>query len=90
MCTDPEGDNWYINGAPPGCNEIGDLCNAVDGPLNGVNVESYWSAFDSACLIPTAWSLRRTLAGAGKKLGGKGLLSIQGPIPSLNQFVVNL
>jgi hypothetical protein len=91
MCTNPEGDNWFINGAGSGCNEIGDLCNAVDGPLlNGVNVESYWSIFDNACLIPTAWSLRRTLAGAGKKLGGKGLRSIQDPIPSLNQFVVNL
>lgn len=90
MTTDPEGDNWYINGAGTGCNEIGDVCNAVDGTLNGVNVESYWSIFDNACLIPTAWSLRRTLAGAGKKLNGQGLRSIQNPIPSLNQFVVSL
>jgi hypothetical protein len=90
ITTDPNLDNWFIDGAGTGCNEIGDVCNAVDGPLNGVNVESYWSIFDKACLIPTAWSLRRTLAGAGKKLGGKGLRSIQNPIPSLNQFVVNL
>jgi hypothetical protein len=90
MCSDPEADAWYVNGAAPGCNEIGDLCNALDGPLNGVNVESYWSNFDNACLIPTAWSLRRTLAGAGIKLSGKGLLSIQSPIPSLNKWIVNL
>jgi hypothetical protein len=90
MCTNPEGDGWFIDGAPPLCLEIGDLCNAVDGPLNGVNAESYWSVYDGACLIPTAWSVRRTLAGAGKKLGGKGLRSLQNPIPSMNSFIVDL
>lgn len=90
MCTDPEGDGWLIDGASNICNEIGDVCNAVDQTLNGVNVESYWSIFDGACIIPTAWSMRRTLAGAGKQLNGQGLLSLQGPIPSLNQFIVNL
>ena len=89
MCTDPEGDAWTVSPATKG-NEIGDVCNIVDGPLNGVNVESYWSVFDNACLIPTAWSLRRTLAGAGIKLGGQGLRSFFGPISSLNQFIVNL
>ncbi len=91
MCTDPEPPTgWSIPGGPPACSEIGDICNGQDAPLNGVTVESYWSVFDNACLIPTAWSLRRTLAGAGKKLGGKGLTSVQKPIPSLNQFVVDL
>jgi hypothetical protein len=86
MCTDPESDAWTVTGNQ----EIGDVCNAVDGSLSGVNVESYWSVFDNACLIPTAWSLRRTLAGAGIRLSGQGLRSFFGPIPSLNQFIVNL
>jgi hypothetical protein len=58
--------------------------------VNGVNVESYWSATDNACLIPTAYSLRRMLQWSGHVLGGKGLRSIQDPIPSLNKFVVDL
>jgi hypothetical protein len=86
MCTDPESDAWTVTGNQ----EIGDVCNAVDGTLNGVNVESYWSAADNACLIPTAYSLRRMLQWSGHVLGGKGLTSIQKPIPSLNKFVVDL
>jgi hypothetical protein len=90
MCSDPEGDAWRIDGQGPAYSEIGDICNLEDLVLNGVNFESYWSILDNACLIPTAWSLRRTLAGAGIKLTGQGLRSFFGPIPSLNQFIVNL
>ena len=86
MCTDPESDAWTVTGNQ----EIGDVCNAVDGTLNGVNVESYWSGTDNACLIPTAYSLRRALFWSGHVLGGKGVTSIQKPIPSLNKFVVEL
>jgi hypothetical protein len=86
MCTDPESDAWVVSGNQ----EIGDVCNIVDGPLNGVNVESYWSAADNACLIPTAYSVRRALLWAGRSLNGKGLRSLQNPILSLNQFVVAL
>jgi hypothetical protein len=90
MCTDPDGDGWRINGVSKECVEISDLCNAVDGPLGVVNTQSYWSIFDGACIIPTAWSVKRTLAAAGKKLGGKGLRSLQDPILSMNQFIVSL
>lgn len=90
MCTNPEGDAWFIDGGGSKCSEIGDLCNAVDGPLNGVNVELYWSIYDGSCIIPTAWSVRRTLAGAGITLGGKGLRSLQDPNPSINQLIVSL
>jgi hypothetical protein len=90
MCTNPEGDGWYIDGAGPACFEIGDICNNLNSTLNGVTVESYWSVYDGACIVPTAWSVRRTLAAAGKKLGGKGLRSLQDPILSLNQLIVNL
>jgi hypothetical protein len=52
-----------IQGAPAGLDEIGDVCNLRDEFRNGLNVESCWSISDNACVIPTAWSARRTLAG---------------------------
>jgi hypothetical protein len=85
-CTDPESDAWTVTGNQ----EIGDVCNLVDQVQNGITLESYWSATDNACLIPTAYSLRRALLWAGKRLDGHGLRSIQHPIPSLNKFVVEL
>ena len=91
MCTDPESDAWSVTSSSvSGNQEIGDVCNAVDGLVNGVNVQSYWSATDNTCLISTAWSVRRALRWSGHVLGGKGLSSIQKPIPSLNKFVVDL
>jgi hypothetical protein len=86
MCTDPESDAWVVNGNQ----EIGDVCNILDGQLNGVNVESYWSAADHACLIPTAYSVRRMLLWSGRSLGTKGLRSLEDPIPSLNQLLIDL
>jgi hypothetical protein len=86
MCTDPEGDAWNVSANL----EIGDVCNGVDGTVNGVNVQSYWSATDNACLVPTAWSLRRALRWSGHVLAGKGLSSVQKPIPSLNKFLIEL
>ena len=86
MCTDPESDAWVVSGNQ----EIGDVCNIVDGQLNGVNVESYWSAADNACLIPTAYSVRRMLLWSGRSLGANGLRSLQNPIPSLNALILAL
>lgn len=37
-----------------------------------------------------AWSVRRTLAWAGKTLGGKGLRSLHDPVPSLQQYLDDL
>jgi hypothetical protein len=90
MCSDPEDDGWRVYSAPRGCDEIGDLCTSRVGPVSGVNnVEAYWSMHENACIIPTIWSVRRTLAWAGTSLNGKGLRSLQDPIPSLNKFIVN-
>jgi hypothetical protein len=90
MCTNPEGDAWLVDGAPGACEEVGDLCNILDGTLNGVNVEAYWSNWDGKCLIPTAWSVKRTLAAVGITLGGQGLGTLPNTTPSLNQWIVNL
>ena len=90
MCTNPEGDAWFIDDVAGACQEIGDICNILDGPLNGVNVESYWSIYDKTCVIPTAWSVKRALAAVGITLGGKGLLSVPNTSPSMNQWIVNL
>ena len=89
-CTDPEGDGWTIDGAPTNLSEIGDICNKNVGRVNGVTVEPYWSIFDNACILPTSFSVRRALASAGKKLNGRGIRSLQSPIPSLNEFISNL
>jgi hypothetical protein len=85
-CTDPESDAWTVTGNQ----EIGDVCNLVDRTINGILYESYWSAADNACLIPTAYSVRRALRWSRHVLGGKGLTSVQKPIPSLNALVVSL
>ena len=85
-CTDPESDAWTVTGNQ----EIGDVCNQVDQNIGGILYESYWSATDNSCLLPTAYSVRRALKWSGHVLGGKGLSSLQKPIPSLNAFVVAL
>jgi hypothetical protein len=86
MCTDPEHDAWTIDGQPASENEIGDICNK-NGTLKGNSVVSYWSMFDNACLIPTSYSIRRTLKMAGRTLNGKGIRSIQSPIPSVRSWL---
>jgi hypothetical protein len=90
ICTDPEGDGWTVDGQSRPTNEIGDICNLIDAPLDGVLVEAYWSQFDNVCLIPTSFSVRRTLKWAGITLGGKGLRSLQSPMPSLKNLLASL
>jgi hypothetical protein len=91
MCTDPEDDGWKVPGGTVACSEIGDLCNSSTGSVGPVNnVEAYWSVHEAACIIPTTWSVRRTLAWAGIKLNGRGIRSLHDPFPSLNQLIVNL
>lgn len=53
-CTDPEG--TAVTGAPGSCSgsgwcEIGDVC-ITSQSLDGVEVQSYWSQRDRACIIP--------------------------------------
>jgi len=91
MLTDPDGSTWQVNPRNPiNWNEIGDICQSSTATLSGVTVQAYWSQQDNACLIPQAPSLRKTLSLAQITLGGQGLRSIQGPMPSLNAFVDQL
>jgi hypothetical protein len=86
MCTDPEGDAWTVLGQPESEDEIGDVCAGLHDEVNGVTAQSYWSAFDNVCILPTAYSVRRTFGWAGVKLNGKGLRSIvQGSLRALIQ-----
>jgi hypothetical protein len=64
-CTDPEGDGWTVDGQPDGLNEIGDICNKSFQKLNGVMLEAYWSKVDGACLLPTAYSVKRFMLSKG-------------------------
>jgi len=51
--TDPSGNGiQLVPSNPTNWNEIGDVCRS-SAILNGVNVQSYWSQADQACIIPT-------------------------------------
>jgi len=91
MCTDPEHDAWIVDSdeLSDTDNEICDICNQNQN-LNGDWVTAYWSMFDNACLIPTAYSVRRALAMAGIALNGRGIRSFQSPIPSLRSWLRTL
>jgi len=50
--TDPSGSSWQVEPTDSSnWNEVGDVC-ASTMLLNGVNVQSYWSQMDNACVIP--------------------------------------
>lgn len=53
ICTDPEGDGWYVDSLGSVKGEIGDLCNARRGFVNGVWAEYYWSNASQSCVLPT-------------------------------------
>jgi hypothetical protein len=57
-CTNPNGDGYQFD-APGQCSaspinwcEIGDICEGIRDDVNGVIVQEYWSASDSACIAP--------------------------------------
>lgn len=57
-CTNPNGDAYQFD-APGHCSaspinwcEIGDVCEGIRDTVNGVVVQQYWSARDSACIAP--------------------------------------
>jgi hypothetical protein len=57
-CTNPHGDGYQLD-APGQCSaspinwcEIGDVCEGIRDTVNGVVVQEYWSARDSACIAP--------------------------------------
>ena len=63
-CTNPMGDGFQLN-APGHCManpfnwcEIGDICEANTGVVNGVVVQAYWSESDGACVVPGGGSAR--------------------------------
>jgi hypothetical protein len=92
MYTDPDPDEpaWTVDGEPDQVNEIGDICTGLSLKLNGVLVQSYYSQFDNQCWIATSYSVRRILKWAGITLDGKGLRSLQSPIPSLKNLLASL
>jgi hypothetical protein len=63
VCTDPEGDGFQVAPSNPNSwNEIGDICSST-GRINGVLVQSYWSASDNACVVPTGLPNWQSLGG---------------------------
>ena len=64
--TNPEPNNgWIVPGPDEGDTEIADLCNGLEGTVEGVAVVSYFSKFNNACIIPRGRSVRLFLAARG-------------------------
>lgn len=63
--------------------QIGDSANCQNwcDYVRGVKAQAYWSILDGNGVLPTMYSLRRTLF--GKSIGGK----IPRPMPSLNTWI---
>jgi hypothetical protein len=53
LMVDPELDAWHVDGVNPNNSEIGDLCDVINGWVNGVFVRAYWSKDAQKCVIPT-------------------------------------
>lgn len=85
-CTDPEGDGWQVNPVnSTNWNEIADVCRST-AFLNGVQVQSYWSQRDQACIIPTGTLPAGGVAGVPKliqsRFGNQGNFELVTPMAS--------
>jgi hypothetical protein len=73
IATDPSGGDGVVKVGPlpldPPGNQIGDVGTAWCDYVPGGRAQSYWSIADNALVLPTMYSVRRTLA--GKSIGGK-------------------
>jgi Protein of unknown function (DUF3892) len=76
--TDPMGNGWQVTPTNASSwNEIGDVCRS-SFVLNGVTVQSYWSAKDNSCVVPmlqpdvykVAWIYKPSLIGHIEWMGG--------------------
>jgi len=85
IATDPNGgDGVRQAGCSGGSCQIGDVpivCQNWCDVVRGVRAQAYWSQLDGNGVLPTMYSVRRTLA--GKSIGGK----IPQPNPSMNAWI---
>ncbi|MFE0463740.1 hypothetical protein ACFW1A_31255 [Kitasatospora sp. NPDC058965] len=71
IVTDPNSGDGVVQVAPQpvgGANQIGDVGTAWCDAVPGGRAQSYWSIADGALVLPTMYSVRRTLA--GRSIGG--------------------
>jgi hypothetical protein len=87
LATDPNGgDGVRRAGCTGGSCQIADVgivCQNWCDYVRGVRAQAYWSQLDGNGVLPTMYSVRRTLAGAGMSIGGK----VPRPTPSMNAWV---
>jgi hypothetical protein len=85
IATDPNGGNGIRQaGCTGGSCQIGDVltvCQNWCDVVRGVTAQAYWSQLDGNGVLPTMYSVRRTLV--GKSIGGK----IPRPNPSMNAWI---
>lgn len=74
-CSDPDLDSFHVSDD----NEIGDKCNGelvtmpkirTPNAPDGIVIQSYFSALDNACVLPTEYSLKFWAKATQKNLGG--------------------
>ncbi len=87
IANDPNGGNGVrqIGCSGSSC-QIGDVptvCQNWCDFVRGVKAQAYWSQLDGNGVLPTMYSLRRTLF--GKSIGGK----IPAPMPSMNAWIAS-
>jgi hypothetical protein len=87
IATDPNGgDGVRQIGCSGSSCQIGDpatVCQKWCDVVRGVKAQAYWSQLDGNGVLPTMYSLRRTLF--GKSIGGK----IPRPMPSMNAWIAS-
>lgn len=87
IASDPNGgDGIQQVGCSGGSCQIGDVATVCQGwcdYVRGVKAQAYWSQLDGNGVLPTMYSVRRTLF--GKSIGGK----IPRPNPSMNAWITS-
>jgi hypothetical protein len=84
LATDPNGGDGVRKVGCFGLScQIGDVCGGWCDFIRRVKAQAYWSQLDGTCVLPTMYSVRRTLA--GKSIGGK----IPRPNPSVNAWITS-
>ena len=87
IASDPNGGNGITQiGCGGSSCQIADVLTVCQGwcdYVRGVKAQAYWSQLDGNGVLPTMYSVRRTLF--GKSIGGK----IPRPMPSMNAWITN-
>ena len=87
IASDPNGGDGITQigctGSSCQIGDVGTVCQNWCDYVRGVKAQAYWSQLDGNGVLPTMYSVRRTLF--GKSIGGK----IPRPMPSMNAWITS-